>query len=106
MFQRTKHKLDVILFTDDFEIFLKDPLKYKDKLINWKARQRFLKNHLKLKNLTKQNEPWAIQSETSDNPLSSSEDDQKDPIPPPPKLREVKSVRTPLITKRKGAKLL
>ena len=83
MFQRTKHKLDAILFTDGFEIFLKEPLQYKDKLINWKARQRFLKNHLKLKNLTKQNEAWAIQSETSDNPLSSSEDDQIKPNPPP-----------------------
>ena len=88
-----------MLFTDDFMSFLQDPFKYKHRLTQWKARRKFLQNHHKLKKLTEKTEVWAVQSEESDNPLSSSEDEQ--PILLKPRLSPILSVETPR-TKPKG----
>ena len=79
-FKRLIRKIDTMLFTDDFVFFLQDPFKYQHKLTAWKARRKFFQNHHKMQRLTKQTEVWAVQSEDSDNPLSSSEDEQPNMI--------------------------
>ena len=97
-----------MIFTDDFEQFIHEPLKYRDKLIKWKARRKFLKNHQKMQSVTKQSEVWAVHSETSDNPLSSSSEEKENQnfIKYKPEVKQFNSATTPLLNQEGANKLL
>lgn len=97
-----------MIFTDDFEQFIHEPLKYRDKLIKWKARRKFLKDHQKMQSVTKQSEVWAVHSETSDNPLSSSseENENQSKLKYQPEIRPLNSAATPLLNQGGVNKLL
>ena len=97
-----------MIFTDDFEQFIREPMKHRDKLIKWKARRKFLKTHQKMQSVTKQSEVWAVHSETSDNPLSSSSEEivVSSPIRYKPEMKAFNSATTPLLSQENTNKLL